>query len=80
MQKKTLLLLVGHHLDADGDHVEWVKTLSVGIKKVTLIFVANFFQLVVWNKVFPMQSNNVLTWDRVVKVAALVEGFQMDFA
>uniref|UniRef100_M1DID1 Integrase core domain containing protein n=1 Tax=Solanum tuberosum TaxID=4113 RepID=M1DID1_SOLTU len=68
------------HLATDGDCVEWVSTLSLGIKKATLTFVAKFFWLLVRNCVSPTQADNVLTWDRAVMVATLVAGMVVDFA
>uniref|UniRef100_M1E0W8 Integrase core domain containing protein n=1 Tax=Solanum tuberosum TaxID=4113 RepID=M1E0W8_SOLTU len=64
----------------DGEHVEWVATPQLGIKKATLNFVAKFFWLLVRNRVSPTKANNQLTWDRAVMVVALVAVLEIDFA
>uniref|UniRef100_M1DEN3 Integrase core domain containing protein n=1 Tax=Solanum tuberosum TaxID=4113 RepID=M1DEN3_SOLTU len=53
---------------------------TVGHRKATLNFVAKFFWLLVRNRVSPTKDDNQVTWDRVVMVAALVAGVEIDFA
>uniref|UniRef100_M1DXE6 Integrase core domain containing protein n=1 Tax=Solanum tuberosum TaxID=4113 RepID=M1DXE6_SOLTU len=78
--RESLLRWLAHYLATDEERIEWVRTPSVGIKKATLTFVAKFFWLLVRNRVFPTQADNVLTWDRSVMVATLVVGLEVDFA
>lgn len=49
-ERKTLFILIVHHLNVDNEHTEFVTNPSGGIKKVTLTFVAKFFWLMVRNK------------------------------
>uniref|UniRef100_M1DFS1 Integrase core domain containing protein n=1 Tax=Solanum tuberosum TaxID=4113 RepID=M1DFS1_SOLTU len=84
-QTPTLLRLLRSLIDSvlrasDGEPTEWVNTPTLGIKKAILNFVAKFFWLLVRNRVSHTQADNVLTWDRAVMVAALVAGFEIDFA
>uniref|UniRef100_M1D833 Integrase core domain containing protein n=1 Tax=Solanum tuberosum TaxID=4113 RepID=M1D833_SOLTU len=52
----------------------------LSIKKATLTFVVMFFWLLVRNWISGTKVNNALTWDRVVMVATLVAGFEIEFA
>uniref|UniRef100_M1D8C3 Integrase core domain containing protein n=1 Tax=Solanum tuberosum TaxID=4113 RepID=M1D8C3_SOLTU len=66
-------------VDYDGERAEWVAGPRLGIRKATLNFVAKFFWLLVRNRVSLTKADNQLTWDRVVMVAALVVGVEIDF-
>ena len=50
------------------------------IKKANLTFAAKFFLLLVRHRLSPTTANYILTWDRVVFVAALVAGLEIDVA
>lgn len=50
------------------------------IKKGTLTFVAKFFLMLVQNRISPTNVENTLTWNRVLMVAVLVAGFEIDFS
>uniref|UniRef100_M1DXL9 Putative plant transposon protein domain-containing protein n=1 Tax=Solanum tuberosum TaxID=4113 RepID=M1DXL9_SOLTU len=79
-QRKSIFLWLARHLATDEKRIEWVSTPSLSIKKATLSFVAKFFWLLVWNRVSPTQVDNVLTWDPVVMVVALVSRMEVNFA
>ena len=49
-------------------------------KRGTLTFVAKIFLLLVQNLISPTKADNALTWDRVVMVASLVAGFEINFS
>uniref|UniRef100_M1DA61 Integrase core domain containing protein n=1 Tax=Solanum tuberosum TaxID=4113 RepID=M1DA61_SOLTU len=76
--RESLLRWLARHIVVDGERVEWVQTSSLGIKKAMLSFVAKFFWLLVRNCVSITQADNVVTWDRVVIVAAMVAGLEID--
>uniref|UniRef100_M1DG60 Integrase core domain containing protein n=1 Tax=Solanum tuberosum TaxID=4113 RepID=M1DG60_SOLTU len=78
-QREAVILWLARYITADGERAEWVATPRLGIRKATLNFVAKFFWLLVRNRVSPTKADNQLTWDRVVMVAALVVGVEIDF-
>uniref|UniRef100_M1E0N2 Integrase core domain containing protein n=1 Tax=Solanum tuberosum TaxID=4113 RepID=M1E0N2_SOLTU len=78
-QREAVILWLAKYIVVDGERVEWVATPRLGIQKATLNFAAKFFWLLVRNMVSPTKVDNQLTWDRVVMVAALVAGVQIDF-
>uniref|UniRef100_M1DK89 Integrase core domain containing protein n=1 Tax=Solanum tuberosum TaxID=4113 RepID=M1DK89_SOLTU len=79
-QREVVLLWLARHIAADGEHAEWVSSPRLGSQKATLNLVAKFFWLLVRNRVSPTKADNALTWDRAVMVAALVAGFEINFA
>uniref|UniRef100_M1DSQ8 Integrase core domain containing protein n=1 Tax=Solanum tuberosum TaxID=4113 RepID=M1DSQ8_SOLTU len=79
-QREVVILWLAKYIIADGERAEWVATPRLGIRKATLNFVVKFFWLLVCNRVSPTKADNQLTWDRVVMVAALVAGLEIDFA
>ncbi|KAG5571639.1 hypothetical protein H5410_061405, partial [Solanum commersonii] len=70
-QREAVILWLARYIIADGEHAKWVATPWLGIRKATLNFAA---------KVSPTKADNQLTWDKVVMVAALVAGVEIDFA
>lgn len=46
--------------------------------KATLTFVAKVFWLLVLHRLSPTNDDNVLTWDCVVMIEALVAGLEID--
>uniref|UniRef100_M1D9C2 Integrase core domain containing protein n=1 Tax=Solanum tuberosum TaxID=4113 RepID=M1D9C2_SOLTU len=79
-QREAVILWLARYIAADGERTEWVAAPRLGIRKATLNFVAKFFWLLVRNRVSPTKADNQLTWDRVVMVAAMVAGVEIDFA
>ncbi|KAG5599535.1 hypothetical protein H5410_030905 [Solanum commersonii] len=71
----------GHswYITADGERAKWVAAPRLGIRKATLNFVAKLFLLLVRNRVSLTKTDNQVTWDRAVMVAALVAGVEIDF-
>uniref|UniRef100_M1APM8 Integrase core domain containing protein n=1 Tax=Solanum tuberosum TaxID=4113 RepID=M1APM8_SOLTU len=79
-QREAIILWLAKYIVADGERAECVATPWLGIRKATINFMAKFFSLLVRNRVSPTKTDNQLTWDRVVMVAALVAGVEIDFA
>ena len=50
------------------------------IWKANLTFRAKFLLLIVRNCLFPTAADNIVTWDRAVWMAAMIVGFEVDFA
>ena len=68
------------HLSIDGEGANWVKEPKGAIKKDNLTFTAKFLWLIVRHCLSPMVANNIVTWDRAVLIAAMIVGFEVDFA
>ena len=51
-----------------------------GIKKANLTFTAKFLWHLVCHCLYPTTADNIFTWDRAVVKAAMVVGFEVDFA
>uniref|UniRef100_M1E140 Integrase core domain containing protein n=1 Tax=Solanum tuberosum TaxID=4113 RepID=M1E140_SOLTU len=79
-QREAVLLWLARYIAADGERAEWVAAPRLGIRKATLNFVAKFFWLLVCNRVSPTKTDNQVTWDRAVMVAALVAGVEIEFS
>ena len=50
------------------------------IKKVNLTFTTKFLWLLARHCLSPIAVDNIVTWDRVVLMAAIIAGFEVDFA
>lgn len=50
------------------------------IKMASLTFVAKFFWLLVRHRLSPTLADNIVTWDRMILLANLVEELEIDFA
>ena len=68
------------HLSVDGEGADWVTEPKGAIKKANLTFVAKFLWLLVRHCLSPTVADNIVTWDRVVLIAAMIAGFEVDFA
>uniref|UniRef100_M1DWG7 Integrase core domain containing protein n=1 Tax=Solanum tuberosum TaxID=4113 RepID=M1DWG7_SOLTU len=79
-KREILLHWLSSQIATDEERAEWVTTPGVSIKKATLTFVAKFFWLLVGNQISSTKAYNALTCDRAVMVAALVAGFEINFA
>ena len=49
------------------------------IKKANLTFTTKFLWLLVRYCLYPTTADNIVTWDRVVLIAAMIAGFEVDF-
>ena len=49
------------------------------IKKANLTFIAMFLWLLVCHCLSPTTADNIVTWDRVVLMAAMIAEFEVDF-
>ncbi|KAG5585747.1 hypothetical protein H5410_046181 [Solanum commersonii] len=79
-QREVMLLWLARNIAVNEEREEWVAAPRIGIRKATLNLVAKFCWLLVRNKVSPTKSDNLLTWDRAVMVAAQVAGLEIHFA
>ena len=68
------------HLLGYGEGADWVIEPKGAIKKANLTFTANFLWLIVRHCFSPTAANNIITWDRAVLMAAMIAGFEVDFA
>ena len=50
------------------------------IKKANLTFTAKFLWLIVRHCLSPTATDNIVTWDQAVLMAAMIAGFEVDFA
>ena len=68
------------HLSVDGEGADWVTELKGAIKKSNLTFTTKFLWLLVRHCLSPTAADNIVTWDRAVLMAAMIAGFEVDFA
>ena len=68
------------HLSVDGEGADWVFEPKGAIKKGNLTFTAKFLWLIVRHCLSPVAADNIVTWDRAVLMAAMIAGFEVDFA
>ena len=68
------------HLSLDGEGADWVTEPKGAIKKANLTFVAKFLLLLVRHCLSPTAADNIVTWDRAVLIAAMIAGYEVDFA
>ncbi|TMW82926.1 hypothetical protein EJD97_003840 [Solanum chilense] len=59
---------------------DWVTEPNGAIKKANLTFTAKFLWLIVRHCLSPTADDNIVTWDRAVLMAAMIAGFEVDFA
>ena len=68
------------HLTIYGEGADWVTEPKGAIKKPNLNFTAMFLWLIVRQCLSPMAADNIVIWDRAVLMAAIIAGFEVDFA
>ena len=68
------------HLSGYGEGVDWVTEPRGDIKKANLTFTAKFLWLIVRHCLSPTAADNIVTWDQEVLMAAMIVGFEVDFA
>ena len=68
------------HLSVDGDGADWVPEPKGAIKKDNLTFTTKFLWLIVRHCLSPTAGDNIVTWDSAVLMAAMIAGFEVDFA
>ena len=68
------------HLSVDKEGADWVIDPKGAIKKANLTFTAKFLLLIVRHFLSPTSTNNIVTWDRAVLMAAMIALFEVDFA
>ena len=64
----------------DGEDADWVTKPKGAIKKANLTFVAKFLCLIVRHCLSPTTADNIVSWDRAILIAAMIAGFEVDFA
>uniref|UniRef100_M1DEU9 Integrase core domain containing protein n=1 Tax=Solanum tuberosum TaxID=4113 RepID=M1DEU9_SOLTU len=70
---------MAHHIADEEERTESVHNMTLPIKKATLNFIVKFFLTILRIRLSPTQAENMVTWDRVVMLAALVVGLEIDF-
>ena len=68
------------HLSVDGEGADWVTKPKGASKKANLKFIAKFLWLLIRHCLSPTAVDNIVTSDRVVLMAAMIAGFEVDFA
>ena len=68
------------HLSIDGEVSDWLMRLKGVIRNANLTFTNKFLWLIVRHCLFPTAADNIVTWDRVVLMAAVMAGFEVDVA
>ena len=68
------------HLSVDLEGADWVTEPKGAIKKANLTFITKFLWLLVRHCLSPTAADNIVTWDRVVLMAAMIAGFEVYFA
>ena len=68
------------HLSVDGEGADWVTEPKRAIKKANLMFTTKFLWLLIRPCLSPTAADNIVTWDRAVLMAAMIRGFEVDFA
>ena len=78
--RETTKRWMAQHLSVDGEGADWVTEPKGAIRKANLTFVAKFLWLLVRHCLSPTAADNIVTWDRAVLMAAMIAGFEVDFA
>ena len=68
------------HLSVDGEGFDMVTEPKGAIKKSNLTFTAKFLWLIARHFLYPNAADNIVTRDRAVLMAAMIVGFEVDFA
>ncbi|TMW83440.1 hypothetical protein EJD97_001678 [Solanum chilense] len=68
------------HLSVDGEGADWVTEPKGAIMKANLTFTTMFLWLIVRHCLSPTSVDNIVIWDRAVLMAAMIAGFEVDFA
>ena len=67
------------HLSVNGEGVDWETEPKGAIKKANRTFKAMFLWLIIRHCLSPTAADNIVTWDRVGMMAAMIAGFEVDF-
>ena len=67
------------HLSIDGEGADWVMKSKGAIMKDNFTFTAKFLWLIVRQCLSPTAADKIVTWDRAVLMAAMIDGFEVDF-
>ena len=70
---------IAHYHSIDCEASNWVLEPKGSIKKANLIFTTKFLWLLVRHFLTPTAADNIVTWDRVVLMEAMIAGFEVDF-
>ena len=77
--RETTKRWMAQHLSVDEEGADWVTKRKGAIKKANLTFIAKFLWLLVCHSLSPTDADNIVTWDRVVLMAAMIAEFEVDF-
>ena len=78
--RETTKRWIARHLSIDGEGADWVTEPKGAIKKANLTFTTKFLWMLVRHCLSPTVADNIVTWDRAVLMAAMIGGFEVDFA
>ena len=67
-------------MSVDREGADWVTEPKKAIKKANLTFTAKFLWLIVRHYLSPTSADNIVTWDRVVLMTAVIARFEVDFS
>ena len=64
------------HLSIDGEGADWLTKPKGDMRKANLTFTTKFLWLIVRHYLSPTTSYNIVTWDRAVLMAAMIDSFE----
>ena len=78
--RETTKRWISQNISVDGEGVDWVLEPKGVIKKANLTFMDKFLWILVRHCLSPTVADNIFTGDIAVLIAAMVSGFEVDFA
>ena len=66
-------------MSVDGEIADWVTEPKGDIKKDNLTFMAKFLWLIVLHCLSLTAADNIVTWDRLGMMEAMIAWFEVDF-
>lgn len=79
-QRESTKRWIEHKLSIDSEGEDWVLDTRGLIRKANLTFAAKFCLILVRHLLYQTTTYIILTWDRAVLVAALVDRLEINFA
>lgn len=77
-QSKYLVRWVAQQIIEVGVDASWAEG-KIDIKRSSLCVTVKFWRSIARHRLSPTFEDNALTWDRVVLVASLIVGYDIDF-
>ena len=68
------------HFSVDREGADWVTEPKRAIKKANMTFTMKFLWLIIRHCLSTTTTDNIVTWDQAVLMAAMIARFEVDFA